>query len=227
MRRTNHYGWYLPCILTFLLGFAGPIGAGPLLNGSFTSFDGWAAALQDGSGPLDVDPAASPNFTLVGNGFAQLTNDPTWFEVVLYQDFELLPTASTLSFDYAWSLTAGDPQFPDFVQATLFLLGSLDFIDLFPASLDTTAASASGTAVTDVSAFAGKSVSIEFLVQDGDFNEADWLQIGNVTVAEAPLPPSAALIALGLVPLIGRSMLGSSRQRRAERGQRGTEGSAA
>jgi hypothetical protein len=228
MRRTSPHGYYLPYILTFLLGFAGPAGAGPLLNGAFTSFDGWSAQIRDSLTDADsqVNPAADPRFSLVGGGFAALGNDVDYYEVALFQDFDLLPSVTTLVFDYSWFLTAGDLQFPDFIQATLFLLDSFEFIDLFPSSLDTSAARASGTAVTDVSAFAGKSVSIEFLIQDGDFDERDVLEIGNIAVAEAPLPPPAALMALGLVPLIGRSVLVSSLPRRAERGQGGRRGSA-
>lgn len=179
--------------------------AGPLLNGSFTDFDGWSGSIRDSDTDVlvDVDPATDARFSLIGSGFAQLSNDSEYYEVILYQDFDLLSDASTLSFDYSWSLTASDPSAPDLVQATLWLADFSDFIDLFPPLLDTSAPSGAGNAITDVSAFAGESVSIEFLVQDGDFNESDWLQIGNITIAEAPLPGPWTLVLAGFVPLLG------------------------
>ncbi|WP_200236594.1 hypothetical protein [Thiohalocapsa halophila] len=157
-----------------------------------------------------MDPGADPRFTLEGGGFARLSDDDNYSDIVLYQGLTLAASAVSLSFDYVWSLTAGDPANPDFVQATLWLADFSDLIDLFPAALDTSAATSAGTASTDISAFAGTDVLLEFFLQDGDGTRADWLQVGNISVAEAPLPSPAALVLLGLVPLIGRSLRGGS-----------------
>ena len=51
-----------------------------------------------------------------GRGFARLQNDTDFYEVDLFQAFDLDPSAQTLGFDYAWSLTASPPV-TDFVQA--------------------------------------------------------------------------------------------------------------
>lgn len=192
-------------LLALILVQTGVGHAGPIINGDFSSFDGWSGAIRNSTTDIleDVDPASDPRFSLEPGGFSRLSNELDYYEVVLFQQFELNPTAISLGFDYAWSLTAGDPTFPDLVQALLWLPDFSDFIDLFPASLDTSAPSASGAASTNVSAFAGRSVVLEFLVQDGDFDEQDWLQIGNVAVSggTVPLPATPLLLAIG-VPLL-------------------------
>jgi hypothetical protein len=209
-------------LLTAVLGFSGGLSAAPLLNGDFASFDGWSADIAPSpSDPFQtVDPGADPRFTLQGGGFARLSDDDDYSDLVLYQEFDLSSAAAVLSFGYAWSLTAGDPGNPDFVQATLWLSDFSDFIDLFPDPPFTSSPSESGTATTDVSAFAGGVVLLEFFLQDGDGGRADWLEVGNITFAEAPLPSPAALMLLGLVPLVGRSLRGDATPRVLLRGQR-------
>lgn len=199
-------------LLTAVLGFSGGLSAAPLLNGDFPSFDGWWADIAPGpSDPFQtVDPAADPRFTLQGGGFARLSDDDDYSDLALYQEFDLSAAAAVLSFEYVWSLTAGDPGNPDFVQATLWLSDFSDFIDLFPDPPFTSSPSESGTATTDVSAFAGNAVLLEFFLQDGDGDRQDWLEIGNITFAEAPLPSPATLMLLGLLPLVRRSLRGVS-----------------
>jgi hypothetical protein len=222
MQRKKLRGWFLPFKLTILLGFAGPVGAGPLLNGAFASFAGWSADIA--ASPSDpfqsVDPASDPRFSLQGGGFARLSDDGGFSDIVLYQAFDLATAATTLSFDYAWTLTAGDPNAPDFVQATLWLADFSDFIDLFPDPPFTSSPAESGTAVTDISAFAGAAVLLEFFLQDGDADRQDWLEIGNITIAEAPLPSPAALLMIGLVPLVSRSSRGPAATRSSGPGRR-------
>ncbi|WP_172965405.1 hypothetical protein [Candidatus Thiodictyon syntrophicum] len=154
-----------------------------------------------------VDPPTEPQFKLMGGGFARLANDADYYQVSLFQSFDLDPSAQTLSFDYQWALTAGDPQNPDFVQAVLWLSDFSDHIDLFPSSVDTSGASGTGAAITGIDAFAGQSVVLEFLLEDGDFNEHDWFAIGNVAIAGAsvPLPPTLLMLLPGLGLLARRA----------------------
>lgn len=208
MRRTHRPRLLSPLFLTLSLGLAGEVGAGPLINGDFADFGGWSGDRVDLDDPnndeIGIDPTTgSPQFKLIGGGFAALTTSDPFDEVWLYQSFTLAPSAARLSFAYDWTLTATDPDFPDFVQATLWTDGFLDSIDLFPSALDTSAPAANGTATTDVSRLAGLSVVLEFAVQDGDFQLGDELQIGNITIAEAPLPGPWTLVLAGLVPLLG------------------------
>jgi hypothetical protein len=195
-----------------VLGFSGGLSAAPLLNGDFASFDGWSADIAPSpSDPFQtVDPVTDPRFTLQIGGFARLSDDDDYSDLALYQEFDLPAAAAFLSFRYAWSLTVDDPNSLDFVQATLWLPDFSDSIDLFPDPPFTSSPSESGTATTDVSAFAGSAVLLEFFLQDGDGVRGDWLEIGNITFAEASLPSPAALMLLGLVPAIGRSLRGVS-----------------
>lgn len=222
MRRAPPLSLLSGLLLTAALGFSGGLSAAPLLNGDFASFDGWSADIAPSpSDPFQtVDPAADPRFTLQGGGFARLSDDVGYSDLALYQEFDLPAAAAFLGFEYAWSLTVGDPGNPDFVQATLWLSDFSDFIDLFPDPPFTSSPSESGTATTNVSAFAGSAVLLEFFLQDGDGDRADWLEIGNITFAEAPLPSPAALMLLGLLPLVGRSLRGASTPRLMVRGQR-------
>jgi len=169
----------------------------PLQNGDFPSFAGWEGVVYDGSETI-VDPATDPSFSLVGGGLAELSNDTTYFEVVLSQEFDLPSDVQSLSFNFAWSLT--DPSF-DFVQAALIdPISDALLADLFPATVDFSLATNSGTATTDISAFAGQNVLLEFLLQDGDFNENDTFTIGNteLQLAAAPVPEPGTLLLFGL-----------------------------
>jgi hypothetical protein len=203
-------------VLAATAAYESPWAAPAFDNGAFVDdFDSWSGLITDSTfTPTLVDPATDPRFQLIGNGFAELSNDSTYFEAILFQDFLLDGTATALAFEYAWMLSAtatGPGASPDFVQALLWLIDTngdfVDYIDLFPAALDTEAATGSGTSITDISPFAGETVSLEFLVQGGDSTMSDWLQIGNIAIAQAPLPPSTALLLLGLAPLLCRRAL--------------------
>jgi len=175
--------------------------AGPFVNGDFSSFTGWSGAVRGGSDPpVTVNPTTDARFALPQSGFAGLYNDSSFYEVVLSQGFDLDASARTLRFDYAWALTAGDPDNPDLVQAVLWLADRSVFIDLFPLSLDTSAPSGSGSQIADISALAGSQVLLEFVLQDGDFDELDWFEIGHVAIVseQVPLPATLALLLPGL-----------------------------
>lgn len=181
--------------------------AGPFINGAPEDFTGAEGLIRNsGTGVLEpADPTTNPHFELDGTGFARLQNSVDFYEVILFQTLDLAPTAQTLSFHYAWSLTAGDPASPDFVQATLWLADFSAFLDLFPLSIDTSAPTGSGIATTNISAFAGQQVLLEFLVQDGDFDERDWFEIGR---RPAPIPVPTTLTLL----LAGAGLLGLTRR---------------
>jgi hypothetical protein len=195
-----------------------PAFAGPFVNGDFTvspDFVGWQGLIRNSAtDDLEpVDPPAAPWFGIVGGGLARLANDADYYEVSLSQVFDLPADARTLAFDYRWLLTSGDPAAPDFVQALLWLADLSDFIDLFSSSLDTSAATGSGTATTDISRFAGGAVLLEFLLQDGDIDEQDWFEIGRVALITAPVPVSPTWLLL--LPGLGLWLTGGARRRSA------------
>jgi hypothetical protein len=200
-----------PLFLITSLIFALPTAAAPFDNGDFDGSDGWLGELIDIDDPsndeVGIDPATFPQFALVGNGFARLSTDDTFDAVVLYQSFTLDASARTLSFDYGWTLTDGSATYPDFVQATLLTDDFMDSIDLFPGAVDTSAATGSGEANTDISVFvsnfAGRTVYLEFLVQDGDDDPGDVFQIGNIAISSVP-NPSTLLLALPVLLLLRR-----------------------
>lgn len=199
--------------------------AGPFVNGDFADapdFTGWQGQTRDTATDALVPVAppaapAAPWFSIVADGFARLANDAANYEVILSQAFDLPADARTLTFAYRWALTAGDPDAPDFVQALLWLADLSDFIDLFPAGVDTSAATDDGdgtedpTATTDISRFAGGAVLLEFVLQDGDFDEQDWFEIGGIAVAAAPVPLAPTWLLL--LPGLGLLLSGGVRRR--------------
>lgn len=202
----------LPLAILLVASFSQPLMAAPFTNGDFSSFAGWEGVIRNTATDLDEDVPnlnADGHFSLLGGGFAQISNDVDYYEVTLLQSFDLDPLARTLTFDFDWSLSLTDSVFgKDFVQASLLDAFGNKLADLFPLSLDTSALappSGFGPAVTDISGFAGQSVIVQFLVQDGDelFDKSDWLQIGNIEITSAtvPAPEPLALICLGTVVL--------------------------
>lgn len=170
----------------------------PLQNGNFSSFAGWDGVILDSISFVDtvVDPATDPHFNLLGGGLAQLSNDFDFYEVALYQEFDLPSNVKALSFDFAWSLT--DPSL-DFVQATLIDPVTNTLLDdLFPVTVDFSLASNSGAATTDISGLAGQTVLLEFLLQDGDFDENDTFTAGNIELQLAAVPEPGTLLLLGM-----------------------------
>lgn len=184
-----------------------------LINGDFEDFAAWQGALVDSEtlDRLDVDPSSyGSNFSIVGDGTAELSNSFDYFEVSIRQEFFLALDAAAVAFDMGWSLTsdsAGDFVGFDFVQAILFdALTGIPLVDLLTGT-DTSAAFQPLTRfLADVSGLAGRSVILEFLLQDGDFDESDSLRFGNLeilrdTVIGVPEPPTVALMLLGLLSI--------------------------
>ncbi len=164
----------------------------PLQNGDLSSFSGWSGSIYDGSSTI-VDPATDSHFSLVAGG-AELGNDFSFWEVALFQEFDLDSNATNISFDYEWSVTDSSQ---DFFQAIL-IDGAFNLIDLFPIGTDFSLNSNSGTAVTDVSSLAGQTVTIEFLLLDGDFDEGDIFTVGNIQIETASVPEPSTLLLLGI-----------------------------
>lgn len=169
----------------------------PLQNGGLSSFTGWDAFIYDGSYTA-VDPMTDPHFSLAPGG-AKLSNDFFYWEVALSQEFDLAADALSISFDYGWSITDSF----DLVQAVLIDSAS-NLYNLFPAGTDFSLTSNSGTAITDISLLAGQAVTIEFLLQDGDWNEQDTFTVGNIQIetASVPEPGILLLLSIGLLGLL-------------------------
>jgi|LGVF01.1.fsa_nt_gb hypothetical protein len=172
--------------------------ATPLQNGDFSSgFTGWSGYIWDGSSGTYVDPASDDHFILT-EGMSQISNDSTYYEVALFQEFDLPLDAFTLSFNFSWEKTDAW----DVVQATLY--NSTEMLDLFPSTTNFNQLTASGIATTDISSMAGRTMTIEFLLQDGDWAETDWFKMDNIVIAQQqPIPEPCTMALLGVGIIIG------------------------
>ncbi|GAB3036524.1 PEP-CTERM sorting domain-containing protein [Bowmanella dokdonensis] len=207
--RLSHPKHYGPAAVLLLAGLCySQFAAANIINQDFANaFDNWQGEVisyNAGSGTNstasgDIFAAFSNNFSLGGNQVTLATSatgmDEFW-SVLLYQDFVLDPSAGgaplTLSLDVADNLTGDD----DFFFAQLRNLDTNDVLDL------------SGGGSFDVSDWVGINASLEFGVQDGDFNLGDSLSISNIRLAEqvteVPEPSSLLLLALGALLLLRR-----------------------
>jgi len=186
------------------------LSAAPLSNADFSQgFTAWQGVIDDGV-PATVAPADhGGNFALSATpGFATLTNDATYYGVTLFQPFDLSAAGAagiSLSFDFSWSKTSG---LLDGVSASLLDDVGNPLLDLFPAGLDTTLPTNSGSTTADLSAYAAQSVMLAFQLSDGDFNEQDRFTVGSITLdtGDVPLAPTGALLLAGLtlLPLVRR-----------------------
>lgn len=200
----------------FLLIFNSSASAN-LINGSFTDFSGWEGIIYDGNDTVVGDLDADSHFNLVTDGL-EISNDVSFWEIVLFQTFIVPNNATFLSFDFSWSLTApfiaGSGLDSDFVQAALIDNGN-GINDMFPGATDFSLAQNSGSISFDMSGFAGTEVTIEFIVQDGDFDERDSFTIGSMVLETDssgggnggnPIPsPSSLILLLGALALLVRS----------------------
>ncbi len=175
-----------------------------LLNGDFSSgFDSWEGEVYDGATTLVNPPTSSPtgNFYVNLSGEAVVTNDNTNYSVNLFQDFtvqSLLAPANTLWLELNFSATVSDA-FDDLVVAQLEdLSGSLSTLDISGGSVD-------------ITAWAGSSAEILFLVEDVDFTTGDFLTIGNIRItqhaASVPEPGTSALFLSAGLALLARRRL--------------------
>ena len=169
--------------------------ATPLQNGDFSSFTGWSGEIQDSTDWYTADLATDSHFALTGVGMAQISNDLDYFGVALFQEFDLPSDASTISFDFEWDKTDDY----DMVQATLYDSTYSSWLDLFPWTTNFDLLTNSGTATTDVLSLAGSTVTIEFLLEDSDYNTTDWFKIGNINITPIPEPCTMMLLGTGLI----------------------------
>jgi len=180
-------------VLAILLLWSGNALALPFFNGDFSAgFLGWSGDL----GGVVVAPATDAHYSLTG-AQAQVESDLVEFPITLFQDFDLLVTQTSLSFNYEWRPTG---EF-DFFNAILMKTdGSFESIDLLGAYSSSTA----GQVVADISPFSGQSVQLYFTVNDISFDESayvsDILAIGNISLGEeypAAVPEPGTIVLLG------------------------------
>jgi uncharacterized protein (TIGR03382 family) len=196
--------------------------AAEFTNGNFADFSGWGGELvyaDDPFTPTAVSPNLDPLFTLENPDAARITTSPDQdlannvFEVTLLQDFDLSASALGLSFRYWWTLSDSGFDLP--AAYLIWGAGGGNVLDLFlEAGVDTAVASvADELAEIDFRSLPaaldprGNSVRLELRITDGGDDVSDWLQVGSVAIAEAPIPGSLALLATGLV-LLGRRRRG-------------------
>lgn len=181
-----------------------------LLNGDFSSgFDDWQGqvtyndpASPDPMFPDSINEIVNP---LTGNfnastGAAVITNDDTNWAVALFQQFtvqSLLNPANTLWLELDFSSTVSSDD--DYVLAEL-----VDLSDPF-----STLNISSGT--VDITAWAGRSAEIFFLIEDGFNDTGDFLTIDNIHItqhaASVPEPGTSALFLSAGLALLARRRL--------------------
>lgn len=176
--------------------------ASTLQNSDFSSFAGWSGEILNSSFLTwdPVNPATDSHFSLLGGGFARLSNDFDYYGVRLFQEFDIPALATTLSFDYSWDKTHSW----DLIQASLLTSFPFpdDLLDLFgepPDFFDPL--TKNGSVAADISALAGETVILEFILEDGDLNEADIFSIGNIQINVIPEPGTFFLFGTGLLLL--------------------------
>lgn len=196
---TRLFSSMLFCFVCFIVN----VQAAPLINGDFTSFDGWSGDKGDFFGGTvttlvgEAELADDANFNHANR--ATLTNDATNFGVSLYQLFDLSAEASLLSVDYSWVMSDASS---DSVSAVLLNSTTFDIaLNLFQ-STDTFVNTATGSLTIDVSSLMAGEYQLEFSLIDGDFNETDSLHIANIAVVNAsaiPVPPTLLLFLSGIM----------------------------
>ncbi len=190
----------VPLILMLVCLNAGWSSATLLQNGDFSSsFSGWNGYIgQDSGGGLVVtyaDLNIGDSHFNVSSGAAVLTNDVTYYQIILSQVFELPAISSTFSFEYLWDPTDNGS---DTFQASIAVKNGASFdspIDLFNGSEPL-----SGSLTTlafDMTPYAGQTIRLDFILTDNDYLVSDKLQIDNVMTPTTPVPEPGTLIMLG------------------------------
>lgn len=190
----------VPLILMLVCLNAGWSSATLLQNGDFSSgFSGWNGYIgQDSGGGLvvtSVDLNSGDSHFNVSSGAVVLTNDGTFYQIILSQVFELPAISSTLTFDYLWTPTDNGS---DTFQASIAVKNGASFdspMDLFN-GLDPLAGSFT-TLAYDMTPYVGQTIRLDFILTDNDLDALDMLVLDNVMTSTTPVPEPGTMLMLG------------------------------
>ncbi|RVU32065.1 hypothetical protein EOE67_19000 [Rheinheimera riviphila] len=202
----------LRCWLPLLLGFSG-FSQASILNPDFSQgFEHWQAQVSQ------FDPAANESsaqsgsiaglfpesFSLAGNSLTLSTayqQDLENWSLVLFQDLQFDVLASGQSLWLSLSVLSWLSSADDFYFAQLRDLATDDVLDL----------TAGGS--FDISSWTGRALTLEFGLQDNDFQLGDMLTVSdlNLRIANNAVPaPATALLLLPALWLLRRGGVGSA-----------------
>jgi hypothetical protein len=186
-------------LLMSAFGYSQFASAGLMNNDFSDGFSGWQAEVTsynldtatDTTLSGDIFADFSDNFSLSGDGVSLSTTasgSEEFWNIVMFQDFVVdtvdAGQSLTLSLDISSQLTDGAF---DFSFAQLRNLQTNDVLDL----------SSGGS--FDISTWAGVNASLEFGVQDGDFNLSDSLSFSGLSIMQSStIPEPATLLLFGL-----------------------------
>jgi hypothetical protein len=159
-----------------------------LMNGEFDDgFNGWQGALNYGPPSADVPEDNPENFAVVDGSAVLSTTGDTGFAVDLFQEVTIpnVPAHITLFLE-ATGLSAQLTDPTDFFDASFI-----------PDDLALPVVDLSG-GPADVTALAGKSGIVGFLLVDGGDNRTDTLTIDRVAFSRVPVPATLSLMLLAL-----------------------------
>jgi hypothetical protein len=202
----------LRCWIPLLLGFSS-ISQASILNADFSQgFDHWQAQVSQFD-PLSADsttqtgpiaPLFSESFSLSDNRLTLTTalqQDLENWSLVLFQDLQFDALASGQSLWLSLNIMAWLSTSDDFYFAQLRDLSTNDVLDL----------TAGGS--FDISSWIGRSLTLEFGLQDNDFQLGDMLEISdlNLSIANNTVPmPATILLLLPALWLLRCGRVGST-----------------
>lgn len=202
----------LRCWIPLLLGFSG-FSQASILNPDFSQgFEHWQAQVSQFD-PLTANsttqtgaiaPLFPESFSLAGNSLTLSTSyqqDLENWSLLLFQDLQFDTLASGQSLWLSLSLLSWLSSADDFYFAQLRDLATNDVLDL----------TAGGS--FDISSWTGRALTLEFGVQDNDFQLGDLLTISdlNLSISNNSVPaPATALLLLPALWLLHRRSVRSS-----------------